>query len=142
MTGKSELHRDRRGNIHSTVADGKRKTQNRTNTWAMSTENTDLLPLKFLDELRAFGFTPEEEERLRKSLTFKTFKKGYILDSRAGILSTRHYIVKGTARIYYIENGKERNYGFSFDNQFIVIPYSIMMRDRDIFIQFLEYTKV
>lgn len=108
----------------------------------MSTENTDLLPLKFLDELRAFGFTPEEEERLRKSLTFKTFKKGYILDSRAGILSTRHYIVKGTARIYYIENGKERNYGFSFDNQFIVIPYSIMMRDRDIFIQFLEDTKV
>ena len=108
----------------------------------MNAESTSLPPLKFLDELRAFGFTPEEEERLRKSLTFKTFKKGHTIDSRAGVLYKRYYIVKGTARVYYIENGKERNYAFSFDNQFIVLPYSVIIRDCDIFIQFLEDTKV
>ena len=108
----------------------------------MTTDNQTSHSLKFLDELRAFGFTPDEEQRLRDALTFRTFKKGHIIDSRAGMLYNRFYIIKGTARIYYIESGKERNYAFSFDNQFIMLPYSIMMRNHDIFIQFLEDTEV
>ena len=96
----------------------------------MKPENRPLEPLKFLEELRALKFlSTEEEQRIKESLTFITFKKGHVIDSRQKLLYNRFYIVKGTARIYYLENEKERNYAFAFDNQFITLPYSIMMKD-------------
>lgn len=100
------------------------------------------IPLKFIDELRAIGFTPEEEQKLRNSLVWCTYKKGYVIDRQNEIMQRHIYVVSGAARSYYINDGKEYNYSFYFDGQFIIPPRSLSKNDTTIFVQFLTKTDV
>ncbi len=104
-------------------------------------ENNKTIPPQFIDELRKIGFSPAEEKRLRQLLSWREFKKGYIIDVKQEVVNNRFYILKGVARSFYIKNGKEYNCSFSFDGQFIILPLSMLMNGQDIYIQFLDKTE-
>lgn len=92
---------------------------------------------------RMSDFTEEDEQRLLRSLQWCIFKKGEILESDNDIFKNVFYINSGTARTYYIENGKECNYAFSFAGQLIILPMTLVRKRREpLVIQFLEETEV
>lgn len=111
---------------------------------AKISKEVDTKNREFLKAIRAFFiFPPEDEKLLAESLNWRTFKKGYTLDSRNEMMHNVYYLSHGVARTFYIEKGKEFNYAFSFGGQFLVKPQSIMYKDkRHIFVQFLKDTEV
>lgn len=99
--------------------------------------------VKFINDIRKlFSISPEEEKIICDALRFRLYEKGYIITDTTEIFKNHFFIVKGVARTYYIENGKEYNYSFSFDDEFIMIPYTESQRGLNVFVQFLEDTEV
>lgn len=99
--------------------------------------------VKFINDIRKlFSISSEEEKIIFDALRFRLYEKGYIITDTTEIFKNHFFIVKGVARTYYIENGKEYNYSFSFDNEFIMIPYTESQRGLNVFVQFLEDTEV
>ena len=99
--------------------------------------------VKFINDIRKlFSISPEEEKIIFDALRFRLYEKGYIITDTTEIFKNHFFIVKGVARTYYIENGKEYNYSFSFDDEFIMIPYTESQRGLNVFVQFLEDTEV
>ena len=81
--------------------------------------------VKFINDIRKlFSISSEEEKIIFDALRFRLYEKGYIITDTTEIFKNHFFIVKGVARTYYIENGKEYNYSFSFDDEFIMIPYT------------------
>ena len=53
------------------------------------------------------------------------------------------YIKRGAARVYYTRRGRERTVSFAFDDQFLVVPQSMINRYGDtIAIEFLEPSEI
>lgn len=99
--------------------------------------------VKFINDIRKlFSISSEEEKIIFYALRFRLYEKGYIITDTTEIFKNHFFIVKGVARTYYIENGKEYNYSFSFDDEFIMIPYTESQRGLNVFVQFLEDTEV
>ena len=99
--------------------------------------------VKFINDIRKlFSISSEEEKIIFDALRFRLYEKGYIITDTTEIFKNHFFIVKGVARTYYIENGKEYNYSFSFDDEFIMIPYTESQRGLNVFVQFLEDTEV
>ena len=99
--------------------------------------------VKFINDIRnLFSISSEEEKIIFDALRFRLYEKGYIITDTTEIFKNHFFIVKGVARTYYIENGKEYNYSFSFDDEFIMIPYTESQRGLNVFVQFLEDTEV
>ena len=100
-------------------------------------------PLKFIDDLRRiFKITADEERTIREQLTYKLYPKGYVIDGPNEILQNRFYIINGVARTYYIYKGREFNYSFSFNDQFVLPPLTVHGNGEKIFIQFLTDTEL
>lgn len=99
---------------------------------------------KFLDELRTMlDYSSDDEARLLNSLSWQVFKKGHVIDGQNEILANLFYIYRGAARTYYIERGKEFNYAFSFEGEFVIRPLSMMQkRKQQMFVQFLSETEI
>lgn len=99
---------------------------------------------KFMDEIRTMlDYSPDDEARLLNSLSWQVFKKGHIIDGQNEILANLFYIHRGAARTYYIEKGKEYNYAFSFEGEFVIRPLSMMQkRKKQMFVQFLSETEI
>ena len=99
--------------------------------------------VKFINDIsKLFSISSEEEKIIFDALRFRLYEKGYIITDTTEIFKNHFFIVKGVARTYYIENGKEYNYSFSFDDEFIMIPYTESQRGLNVFVQFLEDTEV
>ena len=99
--------------------------------------------VKFINDIRKlFSISSEEEKIIFDALRFRLYEKGYIITDTTEIFKHHFFIVKGVARTYYIENGKEYNYSFSFDDEFIMSPYTESQRGLNVFVQFLEDTEV
>ena len=99
--------------------------------------------VKFINDIRKlFSISSEEEKIIFDAHRFRLYEKGYIITDTTEIFKNHFFIVKGVARTYYIENGKEYNYSFSFDDEFIMIPYTESQRGLNVFVQFLEDTEV
>lgn len=99
--------------------------------------------VKFINDIRKlFSISSEEEKIIFDALRFRLYEKGYIITDTTEIFKNHFFIVKGVARTYYIENGKEYNYSFSFDDEFIMIPYTESQRGLNVFVQFLEDTEI
>lgn len=99
--------------------------------------------VKFINDIRKlFSISSEEEKIIFDALRFRLYEKGYIITDTTEIFKNHFFIVKGVARTYYIENGKEYNYSFSFDDEFIMIPYTESQRGLNVFVQFLDDTEV
>lgn len=96
-----------------------------------------------LDRIRAYvELTPEEETKLKSHMIEMRFKRGAKLTS-SDIKDSVFYIKYGSARFFYITNGKDNTFSFAFDSQFILIPnYFLHIPDAVISIEFLERTEV
>ena len=104
-------------------------------------DHTDRLTLKVFGDIRTvFNLTEADEQYLRANLKWRTFKKGHILDGRNEILQNMIYIHRGAARTYYIENGREHNYAFSFSSHYLIKP-RIKLKHQ-IFAQFMTESEV
>ena len=79
---------------------------------------------------------------IREHLTYKIYPKGYIVDGHNELLQNRFYVINGVARTYYIYKGREYNYSFSFNDQFILPPLTVRGQGEKIFIQFLADTEI
>lgn len=97
----------------------------------------------FEEMRRVFKLTEADEQYLKSNLKWFVFKKGYVVDGQNEILQNMIYVNRGVARTYYIENGREHNYGFTFASHFIVKPQKLMLEgELQIFVQFLDETEV
>lgn len=91
---------------------------------------------------RVFRLSEEDERYLKSSLKWVRFKKGHVIDGQNEILQSMIYVSRGAARTYYIEDGREHTYSFTFASRFIVIPRHIMLSYRhSIFVQFIDETE-
>ena len=99
---------------------------------------------KFVNDLRTMlDYSPDDEARLLSSFSWQVFKKGHVIDGQNEILANLFYIYRGAARTYYIEKGKEFNYAFSFEDEFVIRPKSVMQkRKTQMFVQFLAETEI
>lgn len=100
--------------------------------------------LTFLDELhRKMALTAEEERKLRSNLKFVHFRKGDTVDRQNEMLKNMIFLINGSARTYYIENGREHNFAFTFAPHFLIRPETIIRSDAyHIVIKFMEPSDV
>lgn len=93
--------------------------------------------LKYLD------LTPEQVDTLKSLMVEIRFKRGDKLTTRTQISGSAFYIKHGSARFFYIANGKDNTFSFAFDDQFIIKPqYMMQSTDAVMSIEFLERTDV
>ena len=100
--------------------------------------------LTFLSDLRHnMNLTADEEVKLFKSLKFVHFKKGETVDGQNELLKNMIFLIKGSARTYYIERGREHNFAFTFTSHFLIRPETIIRSGlHHIIIKFMEPSDV
>ena len=96
--------------------------------------------LSFLNDLRhKMNLSAEEESKLIKSLKFAHFKKGESVDGQNELLKNMIFLIRGSARTYYIERGREHNFAFTFASHFLIRPETIIRSGHHhIIIKFME----
>ena len=93
-----------------------------------------------LDEQK---LSAEEESKLIKSLKFVHFKKGESVDGQNELLKNMIFLIRGSARTYYIERGCEHNFAFTFASHFLIRPETIIRSGHHhIIIKFMELSDV
>ena len=87
--------------------------------------------LSFLNDLRhKMSLSTEEEAKLIKSLKFE-------------LLKNMIFLIRGSARTYYIERGREHNFAFTFASHFLIRPETIIRSGHHhIIIKFMEPSDV
>ncbi len=98
-----------------------------------------------VDHIRQYlDITPEMETSLRSIMSERYFRRGEKFDGIHAFRSLAFYIRKGSARTFYHHMGREHTYSFSFDDEFISIPFSLFMHgsDGNVTIEFLENTEL
>ena len=109
----------------------------------ISSSAIDIKRLRFLDNLRKFfDMTTEDEQFILDCLSTSFYRKGSIIDCSNATTPMRLFIMNGVARTYYILDGKEYNYSFSFTNEFIMLPLTVTNTGVSVFVQFLRDTEV
>lgn len=100
--------------------------------------------LSFLNDLRhKMSLSTEEEAKLIKSLKFVHFKKGEIVEGQNELLKNMIFLIRGSARTYYIERGREHNFAFTFASHFLIRPETIIRSGHHhIIIKFMEPSDV
>lgn len=100
--------------------------------------------LSFLNDLRhKMNLSAEEESKLIKSLKFVHFKKGESVDGQNELLKNMIFLIRGSARTYYIERGCEHNFAFTFASHFLIRPETIIRSGHHhIIIKFMEPSDV
>ena len=98
--------------------------------------------LTFLDDLREkMSLTPKEEQKLIDGMKCLHFKKGETVDSQNEIMKNMIFIIKGSARTFYIERAQEHNFAFTFSSHFLIRPEKLLRsQEQRIMVQFMEPT--
>lgn len=97
-----------------------------------------------IDHIRKFAnITPKIEDNLRKVVQEHHPHKGEMIQGANNLITYAYYLASGSARVYYIERGKEHTVAFAFDNQFVIVPRHLVKSYPDtVAIQFLEPSEV
>ena len=100
--------------------------------------------MKPIDYLRQFvKVEPEVESAITEMMREHTYKRGDTIRGAINLSTYAYYIVKGSARLFYTNRGKEHTYSFSFTDEFIMLSRFIIRHHPDtVAIQFLEPTTV
>lgn len=97
----------------------------------------------FDDMRKHFNLTDADERSLRAKWRWNLFKKGHIIDGQNEILQNIAYLNTGLARTFYIENGREHNFSFTFEAHFILKPQQLVENEKfRLFVQFLDDSEV
>lgn len=93
-----------------------------------------------IDHVRAFiHLTPEQEERLRALMKEQKFRRGAMIDARNDLKAYALFIKHGSARVFYIEGGKEHTYSFAFDDEFVILSQQLLHKpDTVMIVELLE----
>ncbi len=97
-----------------------------------------------IDLIRQF-YKPdsEMEARIMDLMETRTYKRGDMITGTGTLDFSSFYIVSGSARVFYLMNGKEKTFSFSFEDEFIAVSrHLIDSGDNTLSIQFLEPTTV
>ena len=71
------------------------------------------------------------------------FKKGESVDGQNELLKNMIFLIRGSARTYYIERGCEHNFAFTFASHFLIRPETIIRSGHHhIIIKFMEPSDV
>ncbi|UKI24410.1 MAG: hypothetical protein L6U61_08625 [Bacteroidales bacterium] len=71
------------------------------------------------------------------------FKKGESVDGQNELLKNMIFLIRGSARTYYIERGREHNFAFTFASHFLIRPETIIRSGHyHIIIKFMEPSDV
>lgn len=97
-----------------------------------------------IDHIKQFAnITPELEINLHNVMREMNCNKGDLIQGVKNLNVYSSYIVKGSARVFYTEKGREHTVSFSFDNEFVVISPNMMAKyPETVAVQFLEPTEV
>lgn len=74
----------------------------------------------------------------------RQFRRGERFEGIHALRSLAFYIRKGSARTFYHHMGREHTYSFSFDDEFISMPFSLFRHvpDANVTVEFLENTEL
>lgn len=96
-----------------------------------------------IDHIRKnFDLTDQQEAAVKALMTTRRYRRGETIRDQEVSKSTV-YVVSGSARVYYIREGKEQTYSFAFDNEFIT-PAILLLNNpySQLTIEFLEPSEV
>ncbi|MCM1293186.1 MAG: Crp/Fnr family transcriptional regulator [Bacteroides sp.] len=83
------------------------------------------------------------QDQIKNMMEDRHYRRGDIITDPTQLRDYAYYIKKGSARTYYIRNGKEVTYSFSFDDEFLTKPLSLLsVPGSSLAIQFMEPTEV
>ena len=109
----------------------------------ISSKPSDIKRIHFLDNLRKyFDITTEDEQFILDCLTTSVYRKGTVIDCSNATASMRLFVMKGVVRTYYLLDGKEYTYSFSFADEFVMLPLTVTDKGVSVFVQFLRDTEV
>lgn len=96
------------------------------------------------DRLSEYIDLTDELRSLLHGITLeKHFKRGDTIEVGPEISNETYFIRKGSARAFYIRNGRERTYSFAFDDEIVATPiYLLNIPDTIMCIEFLEPTDI
>lgn len=97
-----------------------------------------------VDHIKEFiTLTPEVEQSLRQQIHKRLFRRGETVTSTGNMRNNAFFIQRGSARVFYLRDGKEYTFSFSFENEFVALPLFITSStDYPAYIQFLEPSQV
>lgn len=95
-----------------------------------------------IDQIKQFArLTPEIEENLLSIMKQHSFKKGEIIRGAVNIANYAVYIIRGSARLFYTQGGREHTISFFFEDEYIIPGKTHLQNHPDtIAIEFLERT--
>lgn len=95
-----------------------------------------------IDRLSEYIHLSDELLSLLHSVTIeKHFKRGDTIEVDPETLPQTYFVRKGSARAFYIRNGRERTYSFAFDDEIVATPITLLkIPDTIMCIEFLEPT--
>lgn len=97
-----------------------------------------------IDHIREYlSITPEVEVSLRSIMREHKFKRGDTISGIGNIRTYAFFIKKGSARVYFLRDGKEHTYSFAFDDEFVSVARQLLQEPDSITtIEFLEPTEI
>lgn len=97
-----------------------------------------------IDHIRKhIDLTPELEASLRSLMQERSYRRGDTIQFTSLLRGNAFYIQQGSARVFYIQGGKEHTFSFAFANQFVTLSMFLMDNpDSQLTIEFLEPTVV
>lgn len=97
-----------------------------------------------IDIIRRIHDLPaERDEKLLSAMVEEHYRRGDVIERQQLLRSNVYYIKRGSARVFYIMNGKDHTYSFAFDDEFILLSKQMVMApDSTMSIEFLEPTDV
>ncbi len=97
-----------------------------------------------IDHIRErIDISPEQEAALCSLMRRHTFRRGETLSALNDIRMYVFFIVKGSARVFYLRGSKERTFSFALDDEFVMLSRTLMDRPySQMTIEFLEPTEV
>lgn len=84
---------------------------------------------------------------LRRALnlitTERSYSRGDSISSMSDLRSHLFFIISGSARVYFINQGKEHTYSFAFENEYVSLSFPLLRQsDYVTTIEFLEPSEV
>lgn len=97
-----------------------------------------------IDQIKQFArLTPEIEDNLLRIMKQRSVRKGEIIRGAVNIANYALYIIRGSARIFYTQGGREHTIAFFFEDEYIIAGKTYLLNHTDtIAVEFLEPTDI
>lgn len=92
---------------------------------------------------KKFEIPPDLEAAFNHITNERRFRRGDTITSISDLRNHFFYIVTGSARVYYMSQGKEHTYSFTFEDEYITMSFPLLNDENYVTtVEFLETTVV